>query len=692
MRLVEDASIERGGHYTSPAIKVLPSSGICSEFFLNAAMNSQPRHLYKFGPFVLNPAERTLLRDGRPVPLRPKAFDMLLVLVERHNHLLQKDELMQAIWPDQFVEEGNLNKNISMLRLSLGESHAEHAYIETVPKRGYRFIADVQTVNGEVDDELVVETHTRASLVVEEETDDEVSTADGEARVADAVALKLTMEATSAQLADKSERGFKRWVVPAATVIIALAAVAYFFYPRGSGETIDSVAVLPFVNESGDPDAEYLSDGISESLINNLSQLSGVKVIARNSSFKYKGKEVDPQEVALSLGVQTILMGRILKRGDQLQISVELMDARNKTQIWGERYNRNATDLLAVQEEISREIAGKLHLRLTAGEQKQLAKRETVKPVAYELLLKGRFYSNKATESQKQAIEYFNQAIAVDPAYALAYAELSFTYSNLVNINVLDPKEFTPKAEMAARKALELDEGLAEAHLALADIKLNAWEWAAAEMEYKRAIELNPNLIAAHKFYAFYLNIQGRREQAIAEMKRARELDPLSPRSNNALVYELALARQYDQANEAARKLLEQDQSNPNLHALLGVTYARQQRYMEAIAAYQEAISLGDDSPDTQLYLGIAYAKAGEPQQTRVILKRLESGKEYVSPAGLATLHAALGEREQALALLERAYSAHDQQLIWLGVEEGFDPLRSNPHFQELLRRIGLAA
>lgn len=658
-------------------------------------MSNRLKPLYEFGPFVLNPAEHTLLRDGRPVPLRPKVFATLLVLVESGGSLVEKDELMKAIWPEQYVEEGNLNKIVSLLRQALGEDTAMHQYIETVPKLGYRFVADIRTVNGGGDAELVVETHTRARLIVEEETDDESPTTNGGALVMDAVVVKPTMETAvvPAQLASKSESWLKtKAILAAAAVIIVLAAVVYLFYSsRGGDEAIESVAVLPFVNESGEPEVEYLSDGISESLINNLSQLSDVKVIARNSSFKYKGKEVDLREVARSLGVEAILTGRVLRRGDQLQISAELVDARNNTQIWGERYNRNAADLLAVQTDISREVAGKLHLRLTASEQKQIARRGTVSPVAYELLLKGRFYSKRATESQKQAIEYFNQAIAVDPAYALAYAELSSIYSSLVNENVLDPKEFTPKAEMSARRALELDESLAEAHLAMAGIELFAWKWAAAEREYNRAIELNPNLTRTHRGYAFYLNIQGRREQAIAEMKRARELDPLSPGANTAVVYELALARQHDQAFEAAKKLVERDQSNPHLHTLLGRTYANKNQYPEAIAAFQEAIKLGDDSQDTQIFLGDSYAKAGEPEKARAILEGLEAGKEYVSPAALAILYAALGEREQAFALLERAYSAHDQQLIWLGVEPGFDPLRSDPRFQDLMRRVGLA-
>ncbi|HBB95042.1 MAG TPA: hypothetical protein DC054_06600 [Blastocatellia bacterium] len=491
-----------------------------------------------------------------------------------------------------------------------------------------------------------------------------------------------------------------RWPVSLIALTAVLVMAAFFAYsryrPQGGRASIDSavnirsVAVLPFTNATGNPDMEYLSDGVSESLIDNLSQLPGVKVIARSSSFKYKDKEGDPQDVAKVLGVDVIVAGRIAQLGDNLLISVELVDGRDQTQLWGEQYNRKATDLLAIQSEISSAIAGNLRLRLTTGERQQLAKRENVNPQAYEMLLRGRyFWRMGGTDNRKKAIEFYEQAIAVDPAYALAYAELSVSYESLVNNNLLDPKEGLPKAEEAARKALELDEGLAEGHLALAEIKLNAWDWAVAEGEIKRAIELNPNLAQAHIKYAYYLKTQGQPQQAIAETKRARELDPLAPGANEAFILGLLAAGQNDQAIEAAKKMLDFDHSNPDLHTLLGYTYAATGQYREAIVAYQEAIKLGDDSPDVQIYLGATYAKAGEREKARAILRRLEAGKEYVSPVGLAILHDAVGDREQAFALLERAYADHDQQLIWFGGRD-FESFRSDARFADLMRRIGL--
>lgn len=662
--------VERDRPYSGAPHKVLPAHGNFLELFLNAVVSNRSNHFYEFGPFVLNPAEHILLRLGEPVPLRPKVFDTLLVLVKNSGHLVEKDELMSSVWPGQFVEEGNLNKTVSMLRQALGESAEENHFIETVPKRGYRFVANVRDVNGAPEDELVVETRTRGRLVVEDETDDETPAPDS-----------LTIE----------RRSQNRTMLVAATAVIVLAAVAYVFYPtQNRGAAIRSVAVLPFTNEGGDPEMEYLSDGISESLIDSLSQLSGLKVIARSSSFKYKGKAVDPQEEARSLGVEAILTGRVLRRADQVQINVEVIDARNNTRLWGEQYNRRTTDLLSLQSEIAGEIAASLRWQLTAGEQRQLTKRNPIDPVAYELLLKGRFYANKGgTDNHKRAIEYFKQAIDVDPTYALAYASLSSEYSELINITVLDPREFLPKAEMAARKAVDLDENLAEAHLAMAGVNLYNWEWVAAEREHKRAIELNPNLARAHRRYMFYLIIHRRNGEALAEGRRARELDPLAS-VHTAPVYELLLTHQFEQAVEAAKKLLEADQNNPDLHTLLGFVYARTGKYPEAIAAYQEGIRLGDDSTDAQVYLAEVYAKVGKTEEARAILKQLEEGKGYISPTGLAIIYAALEKKDKAFALLERAYSAHDQQLIWLGIEGGYASLLSDPRFQDLMHRIGL--
>ena len=511
----------------------------------------------------------------------------------------------------------------------------------------------------------------------------------------DTAAAGTRTDSNAAQTIVEGKR-HRRGLFTALAAAAALAAVVlYFVYARHraqtSSGTIRSLAVLPFVNDGNNPDTEYLSDGISESLINGLSQLPGVKVIARSSSFKYKNREADMEQVASALGVEAIVTGRVLQRGDDLLISVELVNAKDKTQVWGEQYNRKATDMLKVQSEISREIAEKLRVRLSAGAQQQLTKRESANPQAYGLLLKGRFHASKGgTDNRRKALEFFKEAIAIDPAYAAAYAEVSASYSYLVSNSAVDPKEFIPKAEEAAHKALELDESLAEAHLALANLKLNAWDWANAEREYGRSLELNSNLAEAYRWYSVYDTVMGRHDEAIAKNARAIELDPLSLAANSDAGFALLMARRYDQAIDSLKQSLLMDPHNTQAHIYLGYTYAALRRYGEAAAEYRESITQSDNSTSTQIYLGAAYARMGERAKAEQILRQLETSPRYVSPGELATLYLALGEREKAFASLEKAYAAHDLQLQYLGVDPTLDELRADPRFQELLQRVGL--
>jgi serine/threonine protein kinase/Tfp pilus assembly protein PilF len=478
-------------------------------------------------------------------------------------------------------------------------------------------------------------------------------------------------------------------LITGALAIIALGYAAYSGYLGGTGKgNIDSIAVLPFANESGNPDNEYLSDGISETLINSLSELPGLKVIARSSSFRYKDKEINLPEVAKALGVEAIVTGRLGQRGETLLISAELMDARDETQMWGDRYNRNAADLLGVQAEISREIAEKLRRHLSSGERDRLTRRETTNQQAYELALQGRFYGRKGgTQNQKKAIEYYQQAIAIDPNYALAYVLLSNTYRSLVVNSVLDPKDYMPKVEAAVRKALELDDTLADVHAVLANFMRETWDWAGAEREYQRAIAMNPSLASAHRNYGGFLGNMGRHDQALAEVTRARELDPLNPFATTIIGYRLFHARRYDEAIETLKPEL--NKGLALTPTVIGYGYAAKGMYKDAIAAYGLAIER-DDTPSNQIYLGAAYARAGDRQRAQAILKRLESGKSYVSPAELAVLYAALGEREQAFKSLEKGFAARDLQLQFLGVDPAFDSLRGDPRFADLMRRVGL--
>jgi serine/threonine-protein kinase len=475
-----------------------------------------------------------------------------------------------------------------------------------------------------------------------------------------------------------------------AALVVAIVAFTYLAFVRSAKTSINSVAVMPFVNVSKDANTEYLSDGISESLINNLSQLPQLKVIARSSSFKYKGKEIDPEEVAKTLGVGAIVTGRIVQRGDELQISVELVNAQDKTQMWGEQYNRRAADLQAVQAEIAHNVSEKLRLRLTGVQEQQLAKQATQNPQAYQLYLNGAFYFRKGNfENYKKALDYYAQAVALDPKFALAYASMTPAYTNLTESGA-DPADLLAKGRAAAQKALELDDSLAGAHSSLAIIKLYEWDWAGAENEHKRAIELIPNLAGEHGNYALYLSMMGRTAEALAENKRAQELDPLriSLKSGNAII--LYFGRQYDEAIQVFQNVIKLQPDYAAAHLILGDTYAAKGQYAEAIAEYQKYISLNGETTSTLCYLGSAYAKSGKRDEALAILNKLKTTKEYVSPAELAVLYVGLGDKEAALDALERAYRAHDLQMQYLKVDPHYDALRSEARFQDLMRRTGL--
>ena len=395
--------------------------------------------------------------------------------------------------------------------------------------------------------------------------------------------------------------------------------------------------------------------------------------------------------MARALDVGTVLAGRVVQRDDTLSISVELIDARDRTHMWGEQYLRKPADLLRVQSEIARDVARKLHLRQPSSGSQPSESTDVLNTDAYELLLKGHAHRTRGgTEDRRKAAEYFVQAIRADPNYALAYADLSDIYRSLINSGLLDPKEYLPKAKEAAQRALDLDDALADAHYAIANLMTYQWQWADAEREYQRAIELNPNLALAHRWYAAYLRVMGRHDEAIAEITRARALDPLSPGVNATVGWVLTSARQYDKAKEALDRTVELDRSYPYTPLFLGQMYTAQGKQDSAVAAYQQAIALGLDTPAARIGLGAAYARAGHRDRALAILTELRAGTAHVSPADLAILLTGLGEREAAFASLESAYRDHDTQLQYLGVESGFDSLRTDARFDGLLKRVGL--
>lgn len=463
---------------------------------------------------------------------------------------------------------------------------------------------------------------------------------------------------------------------------------------RSAKRVIDSLAVLPLANVSGDADMEYLSDGITETIINSLSQLPKLRVMARSTVFRYKGQDADPQKVGIDLNVGAVLTGRVILRGDALSIQTELVDVLDGSQLWGENYRRKSSDIFAVQEEISQEISEKLRLKLRGEEKNRLAKRHTDNTIAYQTYLKGRFHWSKRTgESLKKAIEYFQQAVEEDRDYALAYAGLADCYNLMSAYGVLAPDESVPLAKTAALKAVELDNMLAEGHEALAHVKmLYDWDWAGSEAEFKRAMELNPNYATAHQRYAIQLSVMDRFQEAMTEIRQAQQLDPLSLIINTDVGLILSFQASYDEALEQYQKTLELDQNFSVAHIACGLALEQKGLYQEAITAFDRGMRLSGD----RTFLSSpahTYAIWGKKEEAKKLLEELKeiSKHRYVSPYRMAIVYSGLRETDLAFEWLERAYRARSVWLIHLHlkVDPRLNYLRSDPRFPELLKRLG---
>lgn len=515
------------------------------------------------------------------------------------------------------------------------------------------------------------------------------------ATVENAQTSRSTSIDTAAEPRTRVSKSSLKWILASVgALVLAIAAVGYFYARRTSKPAIDSIAVLPFVNVAVDPNTEYLSDGITESIIDSISQLPDLAVIARSSVFRYKGREIDPQAVAKELGVRAVLTGRITQRGDNLLISAELVDASNNHRIWGESYERQLSDILMVQSDIARDISENLRSKLTGAEQKRVVKRFTENPAAYQAYLKGRYHWNKRTAADLyKSIEYYNQAIGIDPSYALAYSGLADCYLVLPDYTNVPSQEAHPKSKAAALKALELDETLAEAHAALGGVKVDSeWDFVGAENELKRAIELNPNYATAHHWYAQYLSVMGRHEEAIKEIRRAQELDPLSLIINAVLGDTYIKARRYDDAIMQLGKTIEMDQNFIRSYRYLGNAYVEKGMYSEAIGAFQTAATLSGEQPEQAARrateLKAAYAASGAKGYWEKQLEYAKDGK--VSPYGVAGIYARLGNKEEALEWLDKAYRERDPYVVYLKIDPQFDGFRSDQRAMDLMRSIGL--
>jgi serine/threonine protein kinase/tetratricopeptide (TPR) repeat protein len=500
-------------------------------------------------------------------------------------------------------------------------------------------------------------------------------------------------------LEEASTRGISRIkrrtiALTVAVSLLVIGSAGLFIYLKGSKTSIDSIAVLPLENRSNDPDADYISDGVTESINNSLARLPSLRVIPHSVASHYKGKAMDVQKVGDDLRVQAVLTGDVRQRGDDLTIDVELDDVRNGKQLWGERYNRKLADLLAVQNEIAREVSQRLRSQLSVEDQRKLTKGSTDNPEAYQLYLKGKYYTNKLSKDGfGKGIGYFNQAIALDPNYGLAYSGLAYNYINQDDW-FMPPNEAGPKARDAARKALAIDESDAGAHLSQAiETHWYEWNWAGAESEFKRAIELNPNNSEALGYYSWFLAPMGRKDEALAQAKRSQQADPLSTMANLFVGSVLVFNRQWDPAIEQLRSAIELDPTFWFDHCFLGRAYEQKGRLPEAIAEFQRALELEKDNAETWSSLGHAYALSGNRAEAQKMLDHLKelSAHTWVAPYNVAVIYAGLGEKDQAFAWLDRAYKDRSYYLaVYLTTDARMDSLRSDPRFGELHRRVGL--
>jgi TolB-like protein/DNA-binding winged helix-turn-helix (wHTH) protein/Tfp pilus assembly protein PilF len=676
------------------------------------------REKLRFAAFELDLQAHELLRNGRTVKVAPQALRLLEFLAANPGRLVTREEIRQEIWSETtFVDfEQGINKSIRQIRDALNDDADRPRFIETLPRRGYRFIANIEYPKTEPVEAHMDEPNRAAPASFATETPELAESRPRiltRPRVLFGVAARQFPRAAQAHLEKLPEAGApgitslpakpeRTWrsragLAIAAVALLALLASAAWFYRVASrgGETIDSVAVLPFVNASGDPNAEYLSDGITESLINSLSQLPNLKVMSRDTAFRFKGKEADPRTVGREMGVNAIVKGTVTQRGEPLSISAELIRARDNSHIWGQQYERKLTDMDALREEIAGEMASALRVRLTGPEEKGLTRTYTANPEAYQDYLKGRYWWNKSTpEGFDKGIEYFQQAIAKDPSYALAFSGLADCYSSLAETGLAPFSEGYLKAKDAALKAVELDDNLPEAHGSLALVKSSYdWDWSGADKEIRRAIELNPSYTDAHRLHAEILWQTGRLDEAIAEMKRSLELDPLSIDGNATLGAAFFLARQYDRAIEQEAKTLELDPNFGPAYYFRGVAYSKKSMYEQGMAEFDKLVAIAPDNPGALTGLGYGYAVTGRRADAQKVLDKLNelSKHEYVSPVWRAKIYAGLEEKDMAFEWLEKAYE--DRSIVSVGYIKPnpmFDPLRTDRRYADLLRRTNL--
>jgi len=656
-------------------------------------MSRQAKHFYEFGSFRLDATQRLLLREGTVVPLTLKAFDLLITLVESDGQVLTKKELMRRVWPDSFVEEANLSHHIHKLREALGERAQGDKYIETLARRGYRFVAKVSEVRDE-GVELILQEHSIARMVVEE-TEGDNRSLDTEPFV-EAQARAAIPEAATIK---KKQFSPRVWGIAAVGLAVLMAA-AYFLWNRHATRTIAStsqirsLAVLPFRPLSTESHDESLELGMADALITKLSNVKQIVVRPTSSILKYTNPGQDLLMAGREQGVDAIVEGQMQKAGDRIRFTVNLIRVSDGVPMWAGTFDDRVTNVFAVQDEISQEVAQALVSKLTGTEQKQIAKHYTESIEAYQLYSEGRVHWYKfSPEGAEKSISFYNQAIALDPNYALAYAGLSFSYSVQGAIGSVRPVEAYLKSKSAAETAVKLDDSLAEGHVALGGKSLFfERDWSNARKEFERGIELNPNQPDAHQLLGYYWEVVQQYDKAAAEQKNAQRIAPLMGLVNMDVAALAYYQHHYDEAIDLYGKAHTLDPNFVPVPFVIGQIYERKGAYDWAIDECRKALSGSPDDPAILPTLGYAYARAGRRDEAQTILNKfLETRKQhYFSPFMIALLYTALDKKDEAFDWLNKGYDERDPQLIWVHLDPQLDSLHSDPRFKELLQRMGI--
>ena len=623
-------------------------------------MSEPSRPSYQFGPFFVDASKRLLLRDGEAVPLAPKVLETLLALIETRERVLAKDELLKRVWGDTVVEEGGLTRNVSILRKTLGEKPDDHQYIVTVPARGYRFVADVQERWG-----------------------------NGEAPGAGVQAVSA---APNGHSGPRGRLWVRRWLELGGVAALAVAAFAYVLRPVAATDpvrpAITSLAVLPLENLSGDATQDYFADGVTEALIANLARIRALRVVSRTSVMRFKGARTSLSEIARALNVDAVIEGSVQRTSDRVKISIQLIHAPTDTHLWAREYERELTDVLKLQGEVARAVAEEIRVQVTAEERARMAAAGTVNPAAHQEYLLGQYYLWKLTEGDlTRAIDYFERATRLDPGYAAAHAGLSHAWWWRGVWGAKTIKEVESPSRAAARRALELDPRLAEAHVSMGRLKFGYdWDWTGAEKDFRHALEIDPNNLDAHFFHGMLYMALGRFSESIAHIDRAEQLDPLSSTVQSGFGRILYRARRFDEAISHLRRALELDPgSGGGVYERLGDVYDQMGRYADALAAYQKA---GSGSPRSRARVARIYARMGRPGEAKQILEDLKAKRGGPLPAEAAGAYAALGDKDEAFKLLFAMAEQGGDTLNYVKVEPPLDGLHSDPRWQVLLRRM----